>query len=320
MAYPKPAWRPAPRDGVAASCVALPPGEWPSLLSFLAWRLPVLDEAGWAERLQAGEVLDLQGGTVPPDAPYRPNTKLWYWRRLPHEPVVPFAHEVLYQDDCLLVVDKPHFLAMVPKGRYARETLLARLTRELGLTTLSALHRLDRETAGVVMFSVREDVRDAYHGLFRDRAVHKVYEAVAPWRADLDLPLERHSRLEAGARVPGAHFMQVHEVPGEVNASTRIELIEHDAQHGWYRLTPHTGQTHQLRVHMHALGLPLRGDRIYPRLWPDPAADAEPDYRQPLQLLAREIRFTDPISGRAHCFRSRRQLQWPLPLDSLTTS
>ena len=306
MSRPRPLWKPAPRDGVSASCVALPTeGDWPGVLAFLAWRLPKVSAAEWAQRLAAGDVLDASGQPVPPDAPYQPGSKLWYWRTLPAEPVVPFQAEILFQDEHLLVVDKPHFLAMAPKGRYARETLLARLQAQLGRDGLVPIHRLDRETAGVVVFCLREQDRNAYHALFRDRQVAKVYEAVAGWRADLPLPTERISRLETSP----AHFMQVVEVAGEPNAETRIELLRREGDCALYRLSPRTGQTHQLRVHMNALGLPLRGDRIYPDLLPEPEAGQAPDYSRPLQLLAREIAFADPVTGQPRHFVSRRSLE-----------
>ena len=123
--------------------MALPHGPWPTVLACLAWRLPKVSEADWAQRMAAGEVLDERGLPVPPDAPHRPGERLWYWRTLPDEPEVPFEHALLFRDEHLLVVDKPHFLAMTPKGRYARQTLLARLQRELGLDTLVPIHRLE---------------------------------------------------------------------------------------------------------------------------------------------------------------------------------
>jgi len=298
------AWVPPARDGVAASCVALPPGAWATVLDFLAWRLPMVSAEAWRLRLEAGDVVDPDGQPVPADAAYRPSTRLWYWRALAQEAEVPFEAEILFQDEHLVVVDKPHFLPMAPKGRYAVHTLLARLTRELGLRTLSPIHRLDRETAGVVMFSVRPDSRNAYHALFRERRVSKHYEALAPWRSELLWPVERSSRL-----MPSAHFMQVHEVDGEPNAQTRIELLGHNGVVGHYRLTPLTGQTHQLRAHMQALGVPILGDRIYPTLLPETAPGEPPDYSQPLQLLACAIAFTDPVSGQAREFRSRRRLR-----------
>ncbi|ACB36560.1 pseudouridine synthase [Leptothrix cholodnii SP-6] len=307
MSRPKPAWRPPTRDGVGPSCVATLPGAWPGAADFLAERLPVLTADQWRERMAAGDVLAVDGRPLPPDAPHVAHTRLWYWRALPAEPRIPFEAEVLFQDAHLVAVDKPHFLPMTPKGRYVQETLLVRLKRQLGIDTLVPMHRLDRETAGVVLFTVQPATRHAYQSLLRDRSVEKVYEAVAPWRADLALPLTRCSRLQERADA----FMQMAEVAGEPNAQTSIELIRRVAAAeplALYRLRPRTGQKHQLRAHMAALGLPIRGDRIYPVLQPDLAEGAQPDYSRPLQLLARSIAFTDPVSGAPRRFESRRVL------------
>jgi tRNA pseudouridine32 synthase / 23S rRNA pseudouridine746 synthase len=308
----RPTWRPPHRHGVGASCVSLPPGEWPSVLAFLSERLPTVSEADWRCRMARGDVLDPTGHPLPPDTAYRPMARLWYWREPPDEPVIPFEAAVLYRDERLLVVDKPHFLPMAPTGRYARETLLARLQRQWGLDDLVPLHRLDRETAGVVMFCLRVQDRAAYQNLFRDRQVDKTYEALAPWAAGFEQPVQRHSRLQRSA----SHFMQTVEVPGPPNALSHIQLIRRLGEHGlWghYRLTPLTGHKHQLRVHMNALGLPLLGDRIYPQ-WLDQASDQPGQagcYDQPLRLLARQIAFTDPFSGEARCFTSQRSLDLP---------
>jgi tRNA pseudouridine32 synthase / 23S rRNA pseudouridine746 synthase len=237
---------------------------------------------------------------------------LWYWRQPPPEHRVPFEVDVLHQDERIVVVDKPHFMSVTPGGRHLYETVLVRLKRQLGLPDLVPMHRLDRETAGVLLFTAQPSatVRNAYHALLRGHQVHKVYEAVAPWRADLDLPREHHSRLQ---EKPGDAFMQMDTVVGEPNAHTQIELMRRLGPLGsghlaLYRLSPLTGRKHQLRAHMNELGVPIVGDRIYPVLWPQPALEDVPDYSQPLQLLARELAFVDPLSGEPRRFVSRRQL------------
>ena len=323
MARPRPDWAPPLRDGVSASRVAVTPGQGATVAAFLQKRMPAV--ADWPERLQRGDVLDAQGQPVGVDAPAQPGALLWYWRAPPPEPRLPFEVNVLHQDAHLVVVDKPHFMAVTPGGRHLHETVLVRLKKQTGIATLTPMHRLDRETAGVMAFVVRPQDRDAYQGLLRRQQVHKVYEAVAPWRADLALPMVYSSRLLAQQ---GDRFMQMQTLPGEPNAHTRIELIArlpgsgqnaapdfahdlaHDLAHylAHYRLTPLTGRKHQLRVHLCALGLPIVGDRIYPRLWPEPAPDAPPDFRQPLQLLARELAFADPVTGAARRFFSARHL------------
>lgn len=295
------------RDGISPSCVALPPGGWPTLLDFLAQRFPAIERAEWSARMERGEVLSADGSPLAPECPFRPHAKVFYYRSLPHEEHIPFEETLLYQDEHLLVVDKPHFLPVLPSGRYLHETLLVRMKRRLGIDTLSPIHRIDRETAGLVLFSVQPETRDRYQSLFRQRAVDKRYEAIALLRRDLDFPFTYRSRLEEGAS-----FMQMHEVAGEPNAETRIELLEAHGNHARYRLFPVTGKKHQLRAHMSALGMPILNDRIYPILLPEERdADAlAMAYGSPLQLLAKCLAFTDPLSGRKHCFESGLALQW----------
>ena len=267
MTRPRAAWTPPPRDGVSASRVAVVPGPWTTVAAFLAQRLrPGID---WPARLAAGEVLDASGRALPPDAPCVPGSVLWYWRALPPEPRVPFELDVLHQDEHLVVVDKPHFLSAIPGGRYLQETALVRLRRLLGCADLVPLHRLDRETAGVLMFSAAPATRDAYHALLRDRRLHKVYEAVAPWRDDLALPHTACHRLQDP---PDASHMPAQVVPGEPNATTLIELIARldgaatatvadGRDHGplgFYRLTPVTGRRHRYPSRIRRLaGSPL---------------------------------------------------------------
>jgi tRNA pseudouridine32 synthase/23S rRNA pseudouridine746 synthase len=291
------------RDGVAASRVGVGDGRFPTLLAFLTARFPAI--ADWPARLARGDVLAADGRALAADAPCAAGSLLWYWRDPPPEPRVPFEIELLHHDEHLVVVDKPHFLPVIPGGRHLRETVLVRLRRQLGIATLAPMHRLDRETAGVLVFTVRAQERAAYHALLRQREVNKVYEAIAPWRADLALPLVARHRLE---KPDGAGFMQVQVVPGEANAEALVELVERRGALARYRLTPHTGRTHQLRVQMSALGVPIAGDRIYPTLRPEPAPHAPPDWSQPLQLLAREIAFHDPFTGQQRRFESGRRL------------
>lgn len=315
MTRPPHRFVPPMRDGVSASCVALPVADtnpWPTLLDFLAHRLPYVSRDDWHTRMTQGAVLDEQGQALRADAPYPPqprdaqHRRVYYYRALTHEPPIPFEAQVLFQDEHLVVADKPHFLPVTPSGRYLQETLLLRLQRQLGIETLSPLHRIDRETAGLVLFSVRPQDRGAYMALFRNKAVTKHYEAIAPWRADLSLPHTHRSRMERGNP-----FFRQHEVPGEPNSETCIELIERmsDQQHALarYRLTPVTGKTHQLRVHMNALGLPIVGDLFYPEVIHGPGVNQE-DIAHPLQLLAKAVAFIDPVSGLSRRFESQRKL------------
>jgi len=298
------------REGVSASCVALPAGPWPLVLDFLSERLPRIPRDEWFSRLQRGDVLGEQGQVLPADAPFRANTRLYYFRQIDTEPAIPFEAQIVYRDDVLLVADKPHFLPVTPVGRYVQQTLLTRLKRATGIATLTPLHRIDRETAGLVLFSIRPADRNAYQSLFRERQVEKIYEAIAPFRQDLTLPLTRRSRMLERADA----FMQMEEVgAGEPNSETHIAMIERQGDSARYELRPRSGQKHQLRVHMSGLGVPIYGDRIYPVLQPEEAA---PDFSHPLQLLAREVGFVDPVTGEERRFVSGRGLTSLEPAQS----
>ncbi|MDI3407086.1 pseudouridine synthase [Streptomyces cavernicola] len=292
------------RDGIDPVHLRLPlDGEWATVRDHLVDRLPVPAEVVDG-LLEAGQVADVDG-LLTATSPYVPGGHLWFHRPLAPEPRVPFPLRVLYRDAHLLVVDKPHFLATTPRGSHITETALARLRRELDLPRLSPAHRLDRLTAGLVLFTLHPAERGAYQRMFADKRVHKEYEAIAPYDPALALPRTVRSRI-----VKDRGIIAAYEVPGEPNSESRIELVEH-REHGpggplaRYRLLPRTGRTHQLRVHMNALGLPILGDPVYPTV-ADPAPD---DYSRPLQLLARTLEFTDPLTGRAHRFESRRTLQ-----------
>ncbi|MGI9218580.1 MAG: pseudouridine synthase [Hydrogenophaga sp.] len=300
------------RHGVSASCVALPQppagtAPWASVLDFLAQRLSRVDRAAWAERLARGEVLDELGQPVAADAPYRGGTRLHYYRTLEAEPVVPFSETVLHQDAHLLVVDKPHFLPVTPGGRYVQQSLLVRLKQRLDLPELSPIHRIDRETAGLVMLSVRPQDRAAYQALFRERAVDKLYEAIAPFDPAVAMPRVHRSRMGEDPQA----FYRMQETDGEANSETGIELLERRGAWARYRLAPVTGKRHQLRVHMTALGLPLAGDQFYPYVRRGP--DEPEDFADPLRLLARGIAFTDPVTGEPRRFDSGLSLDWPSP-------
>jgi tRNA pseudouridine32 synthase/23S rRNA pseudouridine746 synthase len=293
------------RLGVNPSCVALSPGPWATLLSFLAERFHRIPAQEWQARMERGDVLDAQGKALRPDQAYVPHSRVYYYRQPPPERPIPFEAQVLYQDAHLLVADKPHFLPVLPSGRYLQETLLVRLQRQLNLPDLAPLHRIDRDTAGLVLFSVQRASRGAYAALFRERQVHKTYEAVAPWRADLALPLCYQSRVGLGES-----FMTMRELPGPPNAQTELMLLERKGGLARYRLSPITGRRHQLRVHMMALGVPILNDAIYPVLSPECPLDVAPDYSQPLQLLAQGLQFRDPVSAELRTFTSQRVLAW----------
>ncbi|CAM2856343.1 pseudouridine synthase [Skermania piniformis] len=285
-------------------------GTWPTIHAYLVARFDgrVRDER-IDEMFAAGEIVDL-AGPVAADTPYRPGDAIWFHRDLPDEPPVPFSIDVLHRDEAVLVVDKPHFLATIPRGRHVLETALVRLRHELDLPRLVPAHRLDRATAGVLLFVVDPAVRGAYQQLFAHRRVHKVYEAIAAYRPDLDLPRTVRSRIVKLRQVVAAF-----EEPGEPNSETLVELHSHRDGVGRYRLTPTTGRTHQLRLHLESLGIPILGDDLYPTVTDRPLDD----FTRPLQLLARTLAFADPITGEPRRFDSNRTLSaWTDP-DSWTT-
>ncbi|MET8622679.1 RluA family pseudouridine synthase [Kitasatospora sp. NPDC004669] len=294
------------RNGVDPVHLRLPAeGPWPTVRAHLVERLPAVA----AERIDAalrGREIVGEDGPVAPDAPFRPGAHLWFYRDLPDEVRVPFDLEVLHRDEHLVVVDKPHFLATTPRGRHVAETALSRLRHALDLPALSPAHRLDRLTAGLAMFVVRPEDRGAYQTLFHDRLVRKEYQAVAPYDPALSLPRTVRSHIVKERGVIAAR-----EVDAPPNSESRIDLLDHRDGLARYRLRPVTGRTHQLRLHMCGLGVPILGDPVYPVVLPEPAPD---DFRRPLQLLASVVEFTDPLSGRECRFESRRTLSaWTDP-------
>lgn len=284
--------RPAPlpvRDGLGPARVRLHGG-------------PVLAEltARFGEparsRVLAGEVVDAEGTPVDAATVLPAGAFVFLYRDLPDEVAVPFDMPLLYRDEHIVVVDKPHFLATMPRGRHVAQTALVRLRRELDLPELSPAHRLDRLTAGVLLFTARRAVRGAYQTLFARGLVRKTYLARAAVDPALVLPRVVRSRI-----VKRRGVLQAVGEPGPVNAETLVELVSPD---GLYRLTPRTGRTHQLRVHMASLGVPITGDPLYPHVL-DVAAD---DFSTPLRLLAQRVAFDDPLTGRPREFVSRRDV------------
>lgn len=292
--------RPAPlpdRDGIPPARVRMPSaGAWTTVAAFLRDRTG--DPAGVDRRLTAGEVVLDDGTVVEPGTAYLPGGRVWLRRDLPDEPPVPGRIEVLHRDDDVVVVDKPPFLATMPRGRHVAQTVVLRLRGELGLPELSPAHRLDRLTAGVLLLTTHRARRAAYQQLFATGAVRKTYLAVAPV-PEGGVPHEIASRI-----VKERGVLQAREVPGEPNARTRIELLREQDGLGLYRLHPTTGRTHQLRVHLSSLGAPIVGDPLYPVVR-DVAPD---DFSEPLQLLSETLAFPDPVTGQERVYRSRRSL------------
>ncbi len=276
------------RDGLGPTRIRLRGG---AVLVELASRF---GEAA-ADKVFAGEVVDTDGAVVTAATVLPPGAFVYLYRDLPDEVVVPFEMPILYRDDDLVVVDKPHFLATMPRGRHVAQTALVQLRRSLQLPELSPAHRLDRLTAGVLMFTCRPDIRGAYQTLFARGAVRKTYHAVAQGVPQVELPAVVRTRI-----VKHRGVLQAVQEPGEPNAETVVENLGEQR----YRLTPRTGRTHQLRVHMASIGLPIAGDPLYPDIL-DVAAD---DFSTPLQLLAHTLEFDDPLTGVPRRFVSTRDL------------
>lgn len=288
------------RDGVGPSCVGLPHGPWPTIAEFLIERFPAITRDAWLERIAAGDVVDEHDEPVTAHRRYQSPLRVYYYRTLDDEVHIPFEEQVLFQDDQLVVVDKPPFLPVTPTGKYLQQSLLVRLKRKLQLDDLVPLHRIDRSTSGLVLFSVRPETRGAYQAMFPERRIAKHYEAVVPWHEGVSsVPEVYRSRL-----VDDEHFMRVKEAPGEPNSETRIVVQAVQDGRALLRLSPVTGRKHQLRVHCMALGMPIVNDPIYPVLLPENTDD----FDKPLQLLAKSVAFLDPITGDLRQFTSPRSL------------
>lgn len=274
------------------------------LIDFLATHFSHITMAQWRQRFEQGLIRVKNGDMLPLDSPYLAGQTILYYRQVDNEPIIPFEPTILHVDAHLLVVDKPHFLPVTPSGQYVSQTLLAKLRhhsdlQHLDVDNISPLHRLDKDTAGVMLLSVNPNSRAVYHQLFANRQIHKTYEAIAPTRTDLGYPFEVCSRLERGEP-----FFLTKTADGTPNAQTTIELVQHLGAYSLYRLTPLTGKKHQLRVHMASLGMPLCNDHFYPTVKPQGTTD----FAKPLQLLAKSIAFIDPLTQQPRSFDSQLSL------------
>ncbi|WP_460785319.1 pseudouridine synthase [Microbacterium tumbae] len=293
------------RDGVGATRLHLPlEGSWPTISAYMVERFFHLDPERLLVRFDRGEIVARDGRSVGRDALLGSEEFVWYYREPPVEREIPFDVDLLHQDDDLVVVDKPHFLPTTPGGKYLQNSALVRLRNLLGIPELTPIHRLDRATAGLLMLSVRPETRGAYQLLFENRKVQKVYEAISRRPADWDasrFPLVYRNHI---VKLRGHVCVQVDD-GREPNSETLIEIIDADDDVVHTLLRPRSGKMHQLRVHLAAIGLGILGDGFYPTLQPE----KPDDFDRPLQLLARELHFTDPLSGDERVFLTRRTLQ-----------
>jgi tRNA pseudouridine32 synthase/23S rRNA pseudouridine746 synthase len=273
---------------------------WETVLDFLTERFPNVKTETWLSRMAKGEVIDEHGVRLNSESSYRAGACIFYYRELESETKIPFDETVLYEDEHLLVADKPHFLPVIPSGRFLRETLLTRLRRKTNSDDLVPLHRIDRDTAGIVLFSVNPTSRGLYAALFNDRQVEKVYEAIAGNLSGLSFPLTRRSRI-----VAGEPFFRMKEIAGAPNSETRIVEAEKINGASLYRLNAVTGKKHQIRLHLAMLGIPIVNDQFYPEIKP---AAAEDDFSSPLKLLAKSVCFRDPLSGEKRFFESNHKV------------
>lgn len=289
-----------------ASRVTLPKLDPPpsSVLTFLQDRFPFIPD--WASRMARGLVREAGGGPLAADDPYRAGLRILYFREVEAEPEIPFEAKIIFQDANLLVVDKPHFLPVTPTGPYVRTSLLARLQEQTGLDHLVPLHRLDRETAGLVLFSIRPETRAGFSALFQKHRIRKLYHGVA----SMPVGISAHDWRVENRIEKGEPFFRMACVEGPVNARTAIRLLAARDGYGLFDIRPETGKKHQIRLHMTAIGYPILHDKLYPELQPQPPPGAPPDFSHPLQLLAQRLEFMDPITGEMRVFESELELGW----------
>ena len=267
-----------------------------TVLEYLVIKFPYVSERVWRQRIIEGKVHLHDGSPLSTQSLFRPQLRVYYYREVEDEPVIPFKETILFQDEHILVAFKPHFLAVTPGGMYVNECLQNRLRHSTGIETLQSLHRLDRVTAGLVMFSVNPDTRRDYHQLFETREINKTYHAIATIMNGENLVGEQWEVKNRLVKSEPKFLMRVAE--GYANSHSKIRCVEQIANKALFELNPITGKTHQLRVHMQEIGRPILNDKYYPELQPKSADN----YSEPLQLLAKTLEFVDPITRRPRFF------------------
>jgi tRNA pseudouridine32 synthase/23S rRNA pseudouridine746 synthase len=286
------------------SIVTLPPCElpYPTLLEFFVQRFPQIPVEIWITRFEQQKIRDEKGEEITKDFPYQPGFRIFYYREVVEEPQLPWDEAILYEDDHLLVVDKPHFMPVTPGGPWVNNCLLHRLINSTGNISLVPLHRIDRETAGLVLFSTNQSTRGDYQQLFMEGLFEKTYQAIA----ELE-PASQLAEWELAHHITkGKPFFRMKIADGPINARATIRMHSKKKGDGFFYLYPQTGKKHQLRLQMAEIGYPILNDKYYPTLQEQRGDD--PDY--PLQLLAKEICFIDPITREDRMFTSNLELNW----------
>lgn len=282
------------KNGVSPNCIWLPSGNWKTVFDYFLEQFPHLKPSECSKRFQRKEVVTADGQFLTNNSPYVSGQHLYFYRELENELAIPFEEKIIYEDENILVADKPHFLPVAPTGQYLHETLLVRLRKKLQNDSLELCHRLDRETAGIVLLTKKQAIRAEYHALFSDRKITKIYHALAP-TVNLKFPIQRSTRL-----VKAEPFFRMKETDGPANSETHINRLENRGANSLYQLSPISGKKHQLRVHLAGLNIPIVNDCFYPVL-----LEKKPDdYSFPLQLLAKSIQFIDPLSNQCRYFES----------------
>jgi tRNA pseudouridine32 synthase/23S rRNA pseudouridine746 synthase len=286
------------KNGVSPNALWLPEGNWDTYFEFFLNKFPHLDKNECTNRFSRSEVVLSCGTVLKVTSQYQSGKHLYFYRELVNELQVPFEENIVFEDENIIIADKPHFLPVAPTGQYLHETLLVRLRKKLKIDELELCHRLDRETAGLVMLSKKKEVRAQYHALFSERKIIKTYHAIAQ-SLNSTFPFIHKSKM-----VKGEPYFRMKEVNGEPNSETNIQLLERRGNKCLYQLSPVTGKKHQLRVHLAGLGIPIINDPIYP----DIINKTSNDFTKPLQLLAKSIEFVDPFSHKNQVFQSDKLL------------
>ncbi len=275
---------------------------YPSILEFLTSKFPNISEPVWRQRIIEGKI-SYKDEIITLNTQYKPNCHLQYYREVEKEIIIPYDEEILYQDDNIIVVDKPHFIPVTPSGNIVNESLIYRLKKKFKFEDIKTIHRLDMATAGVVMFSINNKTHNQYLNLFKERKIEKTYEAIT------HLPHNKNRKewiIENEiVKSEECFFLMKIGNNGANNAKTFVRLKEKKDNKYLFELKPITGRKHQLRLHLSQITGGIINDRFYPTL----LSEKKYDYNNPLQLLAKKLEFIDPITNKKMMFQSKKELR-----------